>query len=64
MFEGCADAIVGGDAAALESLLRADPELLRTRSRRPHRATLLHYVAANGVEEERQKTPANAISLP
>lgn len=25
-----------------------------------HRATLLHYVAANGVEGHRQRTPANA----
>jgi hypothetical protein len=28
-----------------------------------HRATLLHYVAANGVEDFRQKTPANAVEI-
>jgi ankyrin repeat protein len=28
-----------------------------------HRATLLHYVAANGVEGYRQKTPANAVDI-
>ena len=28
-----------------------------------HRATLLHYVAANGVEGYRQKTPGNAVAI-
>src|SRR5207244_12396288 len=28
-----------------------------------HRATLLHYVAANGVECYRQKTPQNAVEV-
>lgn len=28
-----------------------------------HRATLLHYVAANGFENYRQKTPANAVEI-
>ena len=28
-----------------------------------HRATLLHYVAANGVENYRQRTPANAVDV-
>ena len=28
-----------------------------------HRATLLHYIAANGVEDYRQKTPGNAVAI-
>jgi len=28
-----------------------------------HRATLLHYIAANGVEDFRQKTPKNALDV-
>jgi hypothetical protein len=28
-----------------------------------HRATLLHYVAANGVEEYRQRTPPKAVEI-
>lgn len=44
-------------------MLRADPELVRKRSSRKHHATLLHYVAANGVEDERQRTPANALEI-
>jgi hypothetical protein len=62
-FEGAADAIVAGDLAALERLLREDPSLIRARSTREHRATLLHYVAANGVENYRQKTPKNAVQI-
>lgn len=62
-FEAAADAIVAGDAAALKALLREYPELIRARSTREHRATLLHYVAANGVENDRQKTPANIVAI-
>lgn len=62
-FEAAADAVVNGDLAALESLVRAHPDLVRARSTRVHRATLLHYVAANGVEDFRQKTPPNAVAI-
>src|SRR5207245_160323 len=62
-FEEAADAIVNGDIATLERLLRQDPELIRTRSTREHRATLLHYVSANGVEGFRQKTPRNVVQI-
>jgi ankyrin repeat protein len=58
-FEAAADAIVGGDIAALKRLLDKEPGLVRARSRREHGATLLHYVSANGVEGYRQKTPGN-----
>jgi ankyrin repeat protein len=62
-FEAAADAVVSGDTAALERLLREDPELIRARSTREHSATLLHYVSANGVEDYRQKTPANIVAI-
>jgi hypothetical protein len=62
-FELAADAVVNGDLATLESLVRKNPALIRARSRRVHRATLLHYVAANGVEDFRQKTPKNAVEI-
>jgi len=62
-FELAADAVVNGDLATLESLVRANPALVHARSRRVHRATLLHYVAANGVEDFRQKTPKNAVAI-
>ena len=52
----------GGDRAGTSpcfaSMLAAHPELARARSTRRHHATLLHYIAANGVEGYRQITPA------
>ena len=69
-FEAAVEAVIAGDLATLESLLRENPELVRARSTRithfdppVHRSTLLHYVAANGVEGYRQKTPKNAVEI-
>ncbi len=69
-FESAVEAVIAGDLATLQSLLREDPELIRARSTRVtkfdppvHRATLLHYVGANGVEGYRQKTPGNAVDV-
>ena len=59
-FEAVADAVVEGDLAVLEKLLNAEKQLVRERSQRDHRCTLLHYSSANGVEPPRQKTPSNA----
>jgi len=62
-FEAAADAVVTGDLTALTSMLRTNPALVRARSARDHRATLLHYTAANGHEGYRQKTPTNAVEI-
>ncbi len=69
-FESAVEAVISGDVATLKSFLNADPGLVFGRSTRithfdppVHRATLLHYVAANGVEGYRQKTPANAVEM-
>ncbi|HLH53550.1 MAG TPA: ankyrin repeat domain-containing protein [Verrucomicrobiae bacterium] len=62
-FESAVDAVVAGDVAKLEQLLRENPELVRERSTFLHHATLLHYVGANGVENYRQKTPKNAVQI-
>ena len=62
-FEAAVDAIVGGDSATLDRLLSENPELVRARSAREHRSTLLHYISANGVEDFRQKTPKNIIGI-
>src|SRR6059058_5074487 len=62
-FELAEDAIVTGDLMALKRLLREDPELVRARSTRSHEAPLIHYVAANGVEDFRQKTPKNIVAI-
>jgi len=62
-FERAVEAVISGDVAMLRSMLREHPELAHARSARRHHATLLHYVAANGVEGGRQKTPANAVEV-
>jgi hypothetical protein len=62
-FETAADAVIEGRLAALQALLRDQPSLATARSRREHHATLLHYVAANGVEQYRQQSPANAVAI-
>jgi hypothetical protein len=62
-FETAADAVVNGDLGTLKALVQSHPELIHAHSSRVHRATLLHYVAANGVEDFRQKTPTNAVEI-
>jgi ankyrin repeat protein len=69
-FESAVEAVINGDVATLRSLLRGNPELVRARSTfvthhdpPAHRATLLHYIGANGVEGYRQKTPPNAVEV-
>jgi len=63
VFEAAVDCVVDGDAATLKNLLVKHPSLARQRSTREHRSTLLHYVSANGVEDFRQKTPANIVEI-
>ena len=62
-FEAAADHIVNGRLEQLRALLTEQPALITARSPREHHATLLHYVAANGVEDHRQKTPPNAVDI-
>ena len=62
-FETAVEAVISGDVATLGTMLREHPQLVRARSTRRHHATLLHYVAANGVEGGRQKTPHNAVEV-
>jgi hypothetical protein len=62
-FEAAADAVVTGEIERLRTLLERNPGLVHQHSHRKHHATLLHYVAANGVEDFRQKTPPNAMDI-
>lgn len=69
-FETAVEAVIGGRAEELAALLTAHPWLVHARSTRVncfdppvHGAMLLHYLAANGVEGHRQKSPANAVEI-
>jgi ankyrin repeat protein len=63
LFEAAVEAVISGDMESLRAMLAEHPELVQARSTRRHHATLLHYVAANGVENYRQRTPANAVEV-
>lgn len=63
IFELAVDAVVLGRIEELDRLLVDAPDLIRRRSAYGHRATLLHYTAANGVEIRRQVVPANAAEI-
>jgi hypothetical protein len=63
MFEAAADAVVGGDEQSLAELVASRPSLVADRSPLGHAATLLHYVAANGVEFRRQESSPSAPAV-
>jgi ankyrin repeat protein len=63
VFEEAADAVVFGRLGPLRALLDRHPRLATMRSAREHRATLLLYTGANGVEHERQRTPPNVVEI-
>jgi ankyrin repeat protein len=62
-FEAAVESLIAGDTATLGAMLREYPELVHARSARRHKATLLHYIAANGVENARQQTPPNSVAI-
>lgn len=62
-FESAIDAIIQGDITQLGALLLSNPALIRLKSMRIHNATLLHYLAATGVEPYRQQSAPNAIAI-
>ena len=62
-FARAVKAVITGDTAALRAALSAEPALVRARSRAAHRATLLHYTAANGIEDVLQREVENADEI-
>jgi hypothetical protein len=62
-FEAAPDAALCGDLVAVDASLRADPAMVGRRSHWGRRATLLNYLAANGVEIYHARVPANAADV-
>src|SRR5207302_678175 len=60
MVDAAGDAVARGDGASLADLVATRPSLVFERSPLGHAATLLHYVAANGVEFRRQQSGPGA----
>jgi hypothetical protein len=63
VLERAVEDLLCGDIRALTTTLTNVPDLVARRSHYGHRATLLHYLAANGVETYRQRVPRNAPHL-
>ena len=63
IFESAVEMAIDGQLEELKLLMEANPELVRERSRLGHKATLLHYISANGVEIHRQRIPENAEAI-
>ncbi len=62
VFEQAAKAVLSGDAPGLKAMLGLHPSLIGQRSSLPHHATLLHYIADNGVESL-GRYPGNAVEI-
>ncbi len=60
-FEKAVDHLIMGELKQLKELLINFPNLLQSRSNYNHEASLIHYIAANGVECYRQITPINIV---
>src|SRR4051794_39242123 len=63
LFEAAVDAVVAGDGESRASHIAARPSIVSDRSPLGHAATLLHYVAANGVEFRRQESGPAAPAI-
>ena len=62
-FEKCVNHLLSGDKENLLSSLSINNSLTSTNSQYGHKATLLHYVASNGVEMWRQQVPLNLLEM-
>jgi hypothetical protein len=62
-FEKAVDLLVMGKLDDMKQILEKNPHLILQRSAFYHKASLLHYAAANGVEIRRQVVPANLAEM-
>jgi len=62
-FENAVNALLIGDFEALFLMLKNDNEIINTKSDYGHEASLINYVASNGVEMWRQQVPKKLIEL-
>jgi len=63
LLERAVELLLRGDVSSLAAALASAPDITARRSHYGHGATLLHYLAANGVETYRQRVPRNAATL-
>jgi len=63
VLERAVEDLLAGDTQSPVTALTGTPDLVVRRSHYGHHATLLHYLAANGVETYRQRVPRNAPQI-
>ena len=63
LFDNAIDAIISGNVKVLRNILLYNPQIVHQVSSAEHQASLLHYVSANGVEHDKQKTPDNILEI-
>jgi hypothetical protein len=63
IFERAIEDLLLGDIPGLSRALDRTRDLVARRSHYGHRATLFHYLAANGVETYRQRVPLKASTI-
>ncbi len=56
-------AVITADPSELRQILAEYPRLVKEHSRSDHRATLLHYIAANGIEDALQTSPKSIYQV-
>jgi hypothetical protein len=62
-FESAVDLLIMGKIEELDKILDENPHLIIQRSAFFHKASLLHYTSANGVEIRRQVVPHNLTDM-
>lgn len=63
LFDKAIEAIINGDASTLQKIIDDNLGIVQQYSQAEHQASLLHYVSANGVEDDKQKTPDNVVEI-
>ena len=63
VFEQAIDALLAGELQSLQQIVKERPSIIEQPSNFGHKAQLIHYVGANGVEMWRQVVPPNIVEI-
>ncbi|MFK7734977.1 MAG: hypothetical protein AB8B50_03050, partial [Pirellulaceae bacterium] len=63
LFAQAIHAVAVADTLELSSLLKQHPQLISARSKSDHKATLLHYVTSNAIEDAIQLSPLQIYNV-
>jgi len=62
-FEQAVNDLISGRLDSLQTRIKNNPALTKSKSNYGHQATLLHYIGSNGVEFWRQQVPLNLAEI-